>query len=61
MAIGVEILEELGDIRKMVLSIVKVEYKPDVKTSKDISSDCSFLALSGGGANGVFGAGFLNG
>ncbi|MCJ7582764.1 MAG: patatin-like phospholipase family protein [Candidatus Aminicenantes bacterium] len=39
----------------------ETEYKPDVKTGADSSSDCSFLALSGGGANGAFGAGFLNG
>ena len=39
----------------------EVEYKPDVKVGADASSDCSFLALSGGGANGAFGAGFLNG
>jgi predicted patatin/cPLA2 family phospholipase len=39
----------------------EVEYKPDVKVGTDASSDCSFLALSGGGANGAFGAGFLNG
>ncbi len=38
-----------------------VEYKPDIKTGADTSSDCSFLALSGGGASGAFGAGFLNG
>ncbi|MHC4747940.1 MAG: hypothetical protein ACYS18_11605, partial [Planctomycetota bacterium] len=29
----------------------EVEYKPDVHTGEDSSSDCSFLALSGGGAN----------
>jgi len=39
----------------------ETEYKPDVKTGVESSSDCSFLALSGGGANGAFGAGFLNG
>ncbi len=39
----------------------EVEYKPDVKVGADVSSDCSFLALSGGGANSAFGAGFLNG
>jgi predicted acylesterase/phospholipase RssA len=39
----------------------EVEYKPDVHTGEDSSSDCSFLALSGGGANGAFGAGFLCG
>ncbi len=39
----------------------EVEYKPDVKMGADVSSDCSFLALSGGGANGAFGAGFLCG
>ena len=39
----------------------EIGHKPDVKISFDESSDCSFLALSGGGANGAFGAGFLNG
>ncbi len=37
------------------------EYKPDVNTGVGGQSDCSFLALSGGGANGAFGAGFLCG
>ncbi len=39
----------------------EIGYRPDVKIGLDESSDCSFLALSGGGANGAFGAGFLNG
>jgi len=39
----------------------EIEYSPDVGTVADDSSDCSFLALSGGGAKGAFGAGFLNG
>ena len=39
----------------------ETDYDPDVKTGRDESSDCSFLALSGGGANGAFGAGLLNG
>jgi predicted patatin/cPLA2 family phospholipase len=38
-----------------------VQYNPDVKIDSSDSSDCSFLALSGGGAKGAFGAGFLNG
>ena len=38
-----------------------VQYNPDVKIDPRDSSSCSFLALSGGGANGAFGAGFLNG
>lgn len=38
-----------------------VQYNPDVTIDSSNSSDCSFLALSGGGANGAFGAGFLNG
>ncbi len=38
-----------------------VEYGPDVKADSNDSSDCNFLVLSGGGANGAFGAGFLNG
>jgi predicted patatin/cPLA2 family phospholipase len=38
-----------------------VQYNPDVKIDSGDSSDCSFLALSGGGAKGAFGAGFLNG
>ncbi len=36
----------------------EIGHRPDVKIGSDESSDCSFLALSGGGA---FGAGFLNG
>ncbi|MHC4309101.1 MAG: patatin-like phospholipase family protein [Planctomycetota bacterium] len=38
-----------------------VQYNPDVTIDSSDSSDCSFLALSGGGAKGAFGAGFLNG
>ena len=38
-----------------------VQYNPDVSIDSGDSSDCSFLALSGGGAKGAFGAGFLNG
>jgi len=38
-----------------------IEYSPDVEVDSSDSSDCSFLALSGGGAQGAFGAGFLNG
>jgi predicted acylesterase/phospholipase RssA len=38
-----------------------VEYNPDVQINPSDSSDCSFLALSGGGAKGAFGAGFLCG
>jgi len=38
-----------------------VQYDPDVTLDSGDSSDCSFLALSGGGAKGAFGAGFLNG
>ena len=38
-----------------------VQYKPDVKIDSSDPSDCSFLALSGGGSKGAFGAGFLNG
>ena len=37
------------------------DYKPDVNKGADSTSDCSFLALSGGGANGAFGAGLLCG
>ena len=36
------------------------DYKPDLDKNS-VSSDCNFLALSGGGANGAFGAGFLCG
>lgn len=39
----------------------EVQYNPDVKIDSSDSADCSFLALSGGGAKGAFGAGFLNG
>ena len=39
----------------------EIGYKPDVQLDSDDSSDCSFLALSGGGAHGAFGAGFLSG
>lgn len=38
-----------------------IQYSPDIKIDSSDSSDCSFLALSGGGAQGAFGAGFLNG
>jgi predicted patatin/cPLA2 family phospholipase len=38
-----------------------VQYNPDVTIDSSDSSGCSFLALSGGGAKGAFGAGFLNG
>jgi predicted patatin/cPLA2 family phospholipase len=38
-----------------------VEYDPDVTIDTSDSKDCSFLALSGGGAKGAFGAGFLAG
>ncbi|MHC4912889.1 MAG: patatin-like phospholipase family protein [Planctomycetota bacterium] len=37
------------------------QYKPDVSDKILESLDCSFLCLSGGGANGAFGAGFLCG
>lgn len=37
------------------------EYRPDVRAGQDKYSDCSVLALSGGGANGAFGSGFLSG
>jgi predicted patatin/cPLA2 family phospholipase len=39
----------------------EIQYHPDIQTGPSDSSDCSFLALSGGGANGAFGAGFLCG
>ncbi|MCK5374934.1 MAG: patatin-like phospholipase family protein [Alphaproteobacteria bacterium] len=39
----------------------EVDYKPDVHIKADEPSDCNILALSGGGSNGAFGAGFLNG
>ena len=35
--------------------------KPSLDQNSFASSDCSFLAISGGGANGAFGAGFLYG
>ncbi len=38
-----------------------VEYGPDIKVDPNDSSGCNFLVLSGGGANGAFGAGYLNG
>lgn len=37
------------------------QYNPDIRKSIVHSSECSFLALSGGGANGAFGAGVLCG
>jgi hypothetical protein len=37
------------------------QYNPDIRKSIADSCDCSFLALSGGGANGAFGAGVLCG
>ena len=39
----------------------EIQYNPDVNIDSSDSADCSFLALSGGGAKGAFGAGFLNG
>ncbi len=38
-----------------------VDYKPELNQDSLRYSDCSFLALSGGGANGAFGAGLLFG
>jgi predicted patatin/cPLA2 family phospholipase len=38
-----------------------IEYGPDVEVEPNDSSCCNFLVLSGGGAKGAFGAGFLNG
>ncbi len=35
----------------------EIKYSPDVTIGDSNSSDCSFLALSGGGTNGAFGAG----
>lgn len=39
----------------------EIDYKPDLEPNTIDSSKCSVLALSGGGANGAFGAGFLCG
>jgi predicted patatin/cPLA2 family phospholipase len=39
----------------------EIDYKPNLDENSLGSSDCSFLVLSGGGANGAFGAGFLCG
>lgn len=38
----------------------EIDYAPDVNFVNG-PADCSFLALSGGGSKGAFGAGFLNG
>lgn len=38
-----------------------LQYNPDIRQGLADSRDCSFLALSGGGANGAFGAGVLYG
>ncbi len=38
-----------------------IDYKPELNQDSLRNSDCSFLALSGGGANGAFGAGVLYG
>ncbi len=38
-----------------------VDFKPELNQDSLRNSDCSFLALSGGGANGAFGAGLLYG
>ena len=46
----------MSDVRTEYL-----QYNPDIRESLIRSSDCSFLALSGGGANGAFGAGVLCG
>lgn len=57
-------IASISDAKVLGMSHVRyweVEYKPDVNIVADSSSDCSFLALSGGGANGAFGAGFLCG
>ncbi|MBN1817165.1 MAG: patatin-like phospholipase family protein [Sedimentisphaerales bacterium] len=47
---------DMSDIRMW-----EVQYKMNLIPESLVSSDCSFLALSGGGANGAFGAGFLTG
>lgn len=39
----------------------EVDYKPDIQMDADDQSSCNFLAVSGGGSNGAFGAGILNG
>ena len=57
-------LDRIADARPVGMGAIRfweIGYRSDVKTGSDGSSDCSFLALSGGGANGAFGAGFLNG
>lgn len=38
-----------------------VDYGPDVVVEPNDTSGCNFLVLSGGGAKGAFGAGYLNG
>jgi len=39
----------------------EIEYRPDISFDPNALTGCDFLAISGGGANGAFGAGFLNG
>jgi hypothetical protein len=43
------------------IRVFETDYNPDIRQSLLNYSDCSFLALSGGGANGAFGAGVLCG
>ncbi len=57
-------LARISDGRLAGLSKIRywdVQYNPDVEIDSSDPADCSFLALSGGGAKGAFGAGFLNG
>ncbi len=49
----------LGDMRNVRTEYLR--YHPDIRESLLASSECGFLALSGGGANGAFGAGVLCG
>lgn len=43
------------------IRVFEEDFKPDIKQNPADSNGCSFLALSGGGANGAFGAGVLCG
>lgn len=57
-------IAQMSDAKVVGMPAVRsweIGFLPDFSEETFTSSDCSFLAISGGGANGAFGAGFLNG
>jgi hypothetical protein len=60
-AVPIELMFDAEPVGMPGIRSFESEYRPDI--SKEIleSSACTFLCLSGGGANGAFGAGFLCG